>query len=591
MKSFFKFTLASILGFIIASILITFISIAIINGIVSSTNKPVEVKSNSILVLKLSKEIVDRASEDPFENFNPMNLETEWQLGLNSILENIKKAKAHEDIKGIYLNLSTIQAPWATTEEIRNQLADFKSSGKFIVAYSDMFSQKAYYLASVADEVYINPEGMFDFRGLGSQVMFFKEAFKKMGVEFQAIRMGKFKSAIEPFVNDEMSPENRQQINRFLSLMWDNIVSSIATDRGISKDMLVETADELSVFADLDFAVQNGLVDGLKYKDEVIDVLKSKVGISESKKLKSMSLSSFKKVPMPKDYKGLAKNKIAVVYAQGGVVLGNEGEGYISSERISRAIREARKDSAIKAIVFRVNSGGGSALASDIIHRELELAAQVKPVIASMGDLAASGGYYVLACADTIVANPNTLTGSIGVLGLIPNAQELFNDKLGIKIETEKTSASADLMTPFRPMSNHEKNVMQKMVATTYDTFLGRVSDGRDLTKEYVDSIGQGRVWNAVDAKRLGLVDVLGGLTTAIDIAAEKTGVEQYRVVSLPKQEDSFEAIVKKLSGEEAHIKLLKKNFGSLASYIKVFKEIDKNKGIQAVMPFVIEIE
>lgn len=590
MKSFFKFTLASILGLIIGSILLTFISIGIINAIISSQDKPVEVKSNSVFLLKLDKEIVDRASEDPFENFNALDFETEWQLGLNSILDNIQKAKLHENIAGIFLDLSDIKAPWATAEEIRNELSDFKSSGKFIVAYGDSYSQKAYYLASVADEVYINPEGMLEFKGLGSQIMFFKEAFKKLGVEFQAIRMGKFKSAIEPFVNDEMSPENRAQINRFLGMMWDNIVTSISDSRNISEDLLKKAADEVSAFADLNYAKENGLVDDLKYKDEVEQVIKVKVGVGESSKLNVIKLSRFKKVPKPKDYKGLAKDKIAVIYAQGGVVVGDEEEGYISSERISKAIRDARDDSSIKAIVFRVNSGGGSALASDIIHHELEKAAQVKPVIASMGDVAASGGYYVVACADTIVASPNTITGSIGVLGLIPNAKELFNKKLGIKIETEKTSPSADLLTPFRPMTNYEKEVMQKMIATTYNTFLTRVSDGRELSIEYVDSIGQGRVWNAIDAKRLGLVDVLGGLTTAVDIAVEKAGVEQYRVVSLPKQEDPFEAVLKKLSGE-TQIKMLKRNFGSLANYIKVFKEIDKNKGVQAVMPFVVEIE
>ena len=590
MKNFFKYTLASILGVIIGSILLTFIFIGIINAFISSQEKTVEVKSNSVLVIKLSKEIVDRASEDPFENFNPMNLETEWQLGLNSILENIQKAKLHENVKGIFLDLTDIHAPWATTEEIREELADFKSAGKFIVAYSDSYSQKAYYLASVADEVYVNPEGMLDFKGLGSQIMFFKEAFKKLGVEFQAIRMGKFKSAIEPFVNDEMSPENREQINRFLGLMWNNIITSISEGRNISEDLLKEAADEVSAFADLNYAVENSLVDGLKYKDEVEQIIKKKVGIGETGKLNQIKLSSFKRVPKQKDYKGLAKDKIAVVYAQGGVVVGDEGEGYISSERISKAIRDAREDASVKAIVFRVNSGGGSALASDIIHHELEMAAKVKPVIASMGDVAASGGYYVLACADTIVASPNTITGSIGVLGLIPNAKELFNEKLGIKIETEKTSPSADLLTPFRAMTNHEKEVMQKLVSTTYGTFLTRVSEGRDLSKEYVDSIGQGRVWNAIDAKRLGLVDVLGGLNTAIDIAVAKTGVEQYRVVSLPKQEDPLEAVMKKLSGE-TQLKMLKRNFGSLANYIKVFKEMDKNKGVQAVMPFVIEVE
>ncbi len=587
MKSFFKFTIASILGFILGSILLVLIFIGVVSVFVSSQDDPVEVKANSVLVLNLSKEIVDRASEDPFDNFNPMNLEAEWQLGLSSILENIDKAKLHENIKGIFLDLSDVQAAWATTEEIREELADFKSSGKFIVAYGDSYSQKAYYLASVADEVYVNPEGMLEFHGMGSQVMFYKEAFKKLGVEFQAIRMGKFKSAIEPFVNDEMSPENREQINRFIGMIWDNVLTSISESRSVSKELLKKTADEISTFADLDYAIENNIVDGLKYKDEVELILKEKLGTGKVNKIK---LSSFKKVPKPKDYKGLAKDKIAVVYAQGNVVVGNEGEGYISSERISKAIREARDDSAVKAIVFRVNSGGGSALASDIIHHELEKAAEVKPVIASMGDYAASGGYYVLACADTIVACPNTITGSIGVLGLIPNAKELLDDKLGIKIETVKTSPSADLLTPFRPMTNYEKDVMQKMVAETYDTFLTRVSDGRNISKVYVDSIGQGRVWNAIDAQRLGLVDVLGGLNTAIDIAVEKTGVEQYRIVSLPKQEDPFEAVLNKLSGE-TQTRILTRNFGALAGYIKGLKGIDKNKGIQAIMPFAIEIE
>lgn len=590
MKSFLKYTLATIVGFIISSIVVLLIMIGIISAAVSSSkDKDVEIKDNSILYVKLDKPIADRAPNNPFANFDIGSMEPDTKLGLwDDILENIEKAKTDDKIKGIYLDLSIIPAGIGTIEEIRNALIDFKESEKFIVSYSEVYSQKAYYLASVADEIYLNPEGMFDFRGLRSQIMFLKGTLEKLDIEPQIIRHGKFKSAIEPLVLDKMSEANKEQTMKYVGSIWNNMVEQISESREIPKEQLLEYADDFNLVVSEDL-VDKKLIDGLKYKDEIIDLMKEKLGLEDKDKIHAVKLTKYTNVPKPKEYKGLAKDKIAIVFAQGGIQSGEGDEETIGSERISKAIRKARKDTTIKAIVFRVNSGGGSALASDVILREIKLATKEKPVIASMGDVAASGGYYVLCAADKVLANPNTITGSIGVFGVIPNMQKMFNKKLGITFDGVKTNKYADFADINRPLTAEETDLLYQMVEKTYDVFITHVSEGREMEKDEVDRIGQGRVWSGVDAIELGLIDEFGGLKKAVELAVAETGLEKYRIVSYPEQKDPFEELVKQISGE-TKVRILQNELGTNYKYYKRIKEISEMKGVQARMLQDIEI-
>jgi len=591
MKSFLKYTLATIVGIIVTSVLLFGIGFIILSVIISAQNKPMDVPENSVFMLKLNNPIVERDDNNPFSGINLLNMEPSSELGLNVLLENIEKAGEEENIKGIYLNPSYIQAGWGTVQEIRNALVEFKETGKFIVAYSDIYSQKAFYLSSVADKLYLNPEGMVEFVGLSSEVLFYKEAFEKLGVDVAVFRRGKYKSYAEPFLSNQLSVENREQIDRFLSLMWDNVITDIARSRDLGVDFLNRHANELTTLKSAKHALDAGLIDELKYKDEIINELKSMTGIEDEEKgLPVMTVRNMIKVPKQRKTKGLAKDKIAVIYAQGAILPGEGDVNNIGADRISKAIRKARKDDKIKAIVFRINSGGGSALASEIIWREIKLASETKPVIASMGDVAASGGYYVLSHADTILAEPNTLTGSIGVVAMLYNAEELFNEKLGISMDVVKTNESADLLNLLRPLSNYENQVIETFVDNAYETFITHVADGRELSKSFVDSIGQGRVWNALDAKKLGLVDQIGYIDDAVNIAAEKANIDTYRITELPVLEDPLIRFMKKLS-REVRTNTVKKELGFFYKYYQKLKNLQNYHGIQARMPYEIHIE
>lgn len=591
MKSFLKYTLATIVGIIISTIFFFIIGFVTLSIIISSQNKPAEVPEKSVLMLELRTPIVERDDENPFSSFDITNLEPSSELGLNVLLENIQKAGEEENIKGIYLNPMVIQAGWGTVQEIRDALQEFKKTGKFVYAYSEIYSQKAYYLASVADKLYLNPEGMIELIGLSAEVLFYKEAFDKLGIDVTVFRRGEYKSYAEPFINNKLSDENRQQLDRLLTVMWDNVLSDIAESRDVGIDFLNQQTNELVTIKSAENAVEAGLIDELKYKDEVIDELKSMLEIeAEDKGVPAITVNRMKNVPKKRKTKGLAKNKIAMVYAQGAIIPGEGDVDNIGADRISKAIREARKDKDVKAIVFRINSGGGSALASEIIWREMKLAAETKPVIATMGDVAASGGYYVLTHADTILAEPNTITGSIGVVAMFYNARELFNDKLGISSEVVKTNSSADLLNLLRPLSSYENQVLETYVDNAYNTFITHVADGRGLTKNFVDSIGRGRVWNAEDAQRLGLVDMIGTIDDAIGIAADKAGLEEYRIVELPRLQDPFVRLMQKFS-QDMKANAIKKELGVHYKYYQKIKEIKKYQGIQARMPFEFVIE
>ena len=580
MKDFLKYLLATIIGIILASLIMFFIFLGTISVLISRQDKPVEIRDNSILVIKLDNPVSDRK---PLLLFSYART-----LGLNEILLNISKAKEDKKIKGIYLEPSIIPAGLATIEEIRNAILDFKESGKFVICHSDFYSQTSYYLATAADKIYMNPEGLIPLLGLRAQLIFFKGTLEKLGIKPEIIRHGKFKSAVEPLMYDKMSDENREQISKLIGSIWDYMISEISARRGITVEKINYLADNLEIW-DAKSTIEHNLIDSLAHKDYVLDKLKELTGTDKSKKLNLVSLSKYTKVPGARKHKGLAKNKIAVIYASGTIQLGDEGEGQISSERISKTIRKARLDSTIKAIVFRVNSGGGSNVASEVIWKELNLARQVKPVIASFGDVAASGGYYISVPADTIVASKNTITGSIGVWGVLLNMKKFLNEKLGITMDIEKTNRYSDFMSGYRSLSAKEREVMQNHVDKIYNTFVTHVSDGRNMNYDEVDKIGEGRVWSGINAKEIGLIDIYGGLTTAIDIAVDKANVEKYRIVELPKLEDPIQQILKELTGNVSSV-FLKKELGNSYKHYKLIKEVVNLNGVQARMPFEIEI-
>ncbi|OFY69863.1 MAG: signal peptide peptidase SppA [Bacteroidetes bacterium RIFOXYA12_FULL_33_9] len=574
----------------ITSFLLIIIFVAIIGGIIasSSSDKPAIIEANSILKITLDNEVVDRSSSNPLANFNFMSFENEKKLGLNDILKNLKKAKTDDNIKGIYIETLGVTAGIATVEEIREALIDFKESGKFILSYSDIYTQKAYYLASVANKLYINPQGAIEFKGLGAEMMFFKNALEKLGVEPVIIRgkNNKFKSAVEPFMYDKMSEANRLQTQTYMGSIWNHLLEGISVSRGISVAELNLLADSMKV-ENAKSAVTYKLVDNAKYKDEIIAELKELSGIEKDGKLRFVTLSKYDRVP--ETDKSKSKDKIAVVYGVGQIDMGEGDEASIGSDGLSESIRKARLDSTVKAIVLRVNSPGGSALASDIIWREVLLAKQVKPVIVSMGDVAASGGYYISCPADVIVANPTTITGSIGVFGVLWNGQKFLNEKIGITVDRVTTNTHSDIGSMFRPMAESEKAVIQRSVEDIYDTFISHVSEGRSITKETVDSIGQGRVWSGVNAKEIGLIDEFGGIKKAIEIAAEKAGLTDYRIVEFPKEKDPFQELLKELKGE-AETYFFANELGQSYKYLKAYNNILKIKGVQARMPFELDI-
>lgn len=550
MKSFLKYTLATITGIILSGFVITLLLFGIIGALVSTSDKPASIKDQTILHLQISQSIPDRSPGNSF-NLDFMSFNLQPKTGLNDILKNLQKAKEDPKIKGVFLDIGPATPGIATQEEIREALEDFKTSGKFIIAWANsLFPQTSYYLATVADSVFCNPVAYFDFRGLRSETMYYKGALDKLGIEMQILRHGKFKSAVEPYFRKDMSEASREQIMALLESVWNKILTDISASRNISVDELNKIADNLSIRQPED-ALKAGMIDGLMYEDEIHDLLRKKSGIKENKKLRFVSSSKYAKVPKhSSSKKGLAKRKIAVIYASGVIGIDRGAETSIGGPRFVKAIRKARKDSTIKAIVLRVNSPGGSALISEHIWREVQLARETKPVVGSMGNLAASGGYYILAPADTLVGHPMTITGSIGVFGTIPNAKKLFNEKLGLSFDVAKTNRNADMGSIYRPMRPEEREYIQSGIEKTYQDFISHVSEGRGMPLSTVDSIGQGRVWSGINAKENGLIDTFGGLTKAIDIAAEMADLDHYRIVEYPELEDPLDMILENLYSE-----------------------------------------
>lgn len=590
MKSFLKFTFASMVGTILTFVLIFFISMGIVGAMISSLeDEKVEVKENSILKISLDNAIHEREPINPFSDFKIKGISNEF-IGLDKMLASIENAKTDEKIKAIYLDCNTFMPiGMATLSEIRNKLEDFKKSGKKIIAYSEFYTQKSYYLASIADEVYLNPTGSIEFSGIYAQVMFFKNAMDKLEIDMQIIRGpgNEFKSAVEPFMLDKMSEANKEQTSVFISSIWNKVLSDISKSRNVDVAKLQDVANKLSAF-DATQAKENGLVTDLIFYDQLLDKFKTITSAKSYDKISMVKLEDYKDQIVPQNRK--ARNSIAVIYAEGEIQTGEGDDETIGSDRLAAAIREARLDSNIKAIVLRVNSPGGSALASEVMYRELVLAKKVKPIVVSMGDYAASGGYYISCMADQIIAQPNTLTGSIGVFGMIPNFKGLLNNKLGITFDGVKTAENADLASVSKSLSPYQTEVIRNQVDIIYKTFIGHVAEGRKMTVAQVDSIGQGRVWSGVDALKIGLVDKLGNIDDAIIAAAKLAKVEDYKIKSLPKQKNPLDDIFGKSSESVDVEAVIVSKLGALGSFYNYVSKVKKSDMIQARMPFVIDI-
>ncbi|MBL0316788.1 MAG: signal peptide peptidase SppA [Flavobacteriales bacterium] len=597
--NFFKALIASTIGTLLAMVLIILIFVIMIVSSVSGSDEKVKkLTDNSILHIKLDEVITERSSEGEIK-FQPGSFQSEANLGLNQFIEDLQDAAKDEKIKGIFLEPSSVMASPSTMLDVHKALEDFRASGKWIVAYSEDYSQGTYYLASTANEVYLYPEGSLDWRGINAEIMFFKKMLDKLEIEAQIIRgpNNKFKSAVEPFMYDHMSEANKVQVETFISDIWRIMLEGISQSRNISIESLNAYADSL-MFVTPDKVAEYHMVDGLKYRDEVISILKSKVGMDATAKDDDMNLFSLNEYHSKKneddddddepDYK---KDKVAVVYAVGAIESGEGNDETIGSERIARALKEAREDEKVKAIVLRVNSPGGSALASDVIWRETKLIRDSgKTFYVSMGDYAASGGYYISCSAEKIYANPNTITGSIGVFGIVPNFQKFWDNKLGITFDRYETNPHADLISTNKPFDEKEMQAMQSMVTSIYDDFTSKVATGRNMTQANVDSIGQGRVWSGEDAKNIGLVDEIGNLDACVKAAAAKAGFTDYAVKDLPKMIDPFEEFMQQLTGQK-QAKILQEILGDQYHSLANFKHLTEMRGIQARLPFFMEIK
>lgn len=576
--------LRNLLATVVGLFIFTFLCFLILIGIVSvaSSEEEVTLSDASILHLKINGPIIERKSEDPFEAFNEAMGGGPTAVGLKELKEAIDHAKNDDKIEGIYLEPQFLTSGFAKLEELREALLDFKSEGKFIIAYSEAYSEADYFLASVADEIYLNPLGMLEFNGLSAEVTFFKGTLDKIGVEPQIFRVGDFKSAVEPFTRTDMSEASRLQTESFVNTIYNVYLEKVAESRKIEINELREISSSMLVQNTSD-ALQHKLVTSIGYRDEVYDNFRERLDIEEDKDIDfvthSKYLKTFKNIKV-------SDNRIAVIVANGNIVSGEGSDTSIGSDTFAEEVRKAREDEKIKAVVLRINSPGGSALASDVIWREVKLTQAVKPIIASMSDVAASGGYYIAMACDTIVANPTTITGSIGVFGMLPNAQELLEDKLGITTDVVKTGKYSDILTISRPLTEFEMEVFQNGVEETYETFTNKAAEGRGMTIEALKAVASGRVWSGVEAKEKGLIDVFGDLESAIQIAADKVGIaDDYKINYYPKQKNFIEQLLSELEGE-VEVRLAKNTYGELTPYVQKLKELESLSGIQARMPF-----
>lgn len=584
---FLRNLLAAILGCLIA-FGVLFVMFIVFAALVGSGDEGVKVKENSIIELSLNIPIKDyegKNADDPFAEL------FEEGQGLDEILHAIQVAKNDDKIKGISMTTSFLQAGMAQTQEIRNALNDFKTEGKFIFSHADFYTQRNYYLASAGDKLFINPQGVIDFKGLSSEVLYYKELQEKTGVKMEVIRHGKYKSAVEPYLSDSMSDANRSQIKELITSLWNSMLTDISSSRNIAVADLNIIADTLGGRTP-DYAVASGLLDGVLYLDEYEAMLRERIGIEEDESLNYIDFEDYVKVASKKTLKK-GVDKIAVIYAQGEILYGEGGKDFIGQGVLNKALKKVRDNENVKAIVMRVNSPGGSALVSDIIWREIELTKKIKPVVVSFGNVAASGGYYIAAGADKIFAEPTTITGSIGVFGTVPNINELAAD-IGINAEQVGTNKNSVDYSLFEPMTDTFRAQIKEGIEHTYETFLKRVADGRGMTTEQVDEIAQGRVWSGVDALELGLVDEIGNLDNAIEAAAKMVDLETYGIRQYPKYKSDFERLMEDFGGVKAKVgeAFIKEELGDEAFQIlKEFKQLSEQKGIQARMPFTLNIK
>ena len=591
MRQFLKYVLATIVG-LLAFSLLGFLILAGIIGAAKSAGEHKDVASNSVLELKLNEPLTERGREGRFGGLGGGSGST----GLVSLKEAIHRAKTDGDIKGILLNLDIVQGGMASLEEVRDALLDFKKSGKFVVAYHEVCSEKSFYLSSVADEIYLHPQGTLEFNGLSSEVMFYKRLFDKAGIEPYIFRVGSFKSAVEPFFRENFSDSARYQTVSFLNSINGHMISQVAAARGIAPARLKVISDSMLVHNAPD-ALRLKMVTKLGYFDEVQDYMRGKLGLTKDKKPSLVSLSDYTDKDQADEQEGKTSgNRIAVIYAEGDIVTGKGSDGNIGSTKFAEAIRKARLDNKVKAVVLRINSPGGSSLASDVVYREVLLTKKVKPIIASMSDVAASGGYYIAMACDTIVAHPNTITGSIGVFGVLPNVQKLLGDKLGITVDRVTTGKFSDLPTITRPLTDFEKRVLQGEVNNIYADFTTKAALGRHMPVERLRRLASGRVWSGLEAKNNGLVDVLGSYEDALKIAAARAHLkaDDYRVQRLPRRKSELEQFFSMFGGgdnEEAKMKAMKAELGPLYPAYAQYQQLMQMRGVQARLPYEIEIK
>jgi len=586
MKQFFKFTLATIVGIIITTLLGILILAGIVGAMAGASDTTTVLKPNSVYEIDLEGTLVDRSQEDPFTAAfaEAMGQPQTKSLGLDDVLANIEKAKNDANIVGIYLKGGSLNAGFASIKEIRNALIDFKKSGKFIVAYSDNYSQKMYYLVSVANKILINPQGMVELKGLSAETMFFKNTLDKLGIEMQIVKVGTFKAAVEPLVTTQMSDSNRKQVTVYMGSIWKTYLTEVSASRKISVEQLNEYADEMMLFQPTEKSKEYKLVDSLVYIDQVDSILKSSAkGLGKEDHLIFVKHSAMNKLP---DTSKFDKNKVAVIYAIGEITDEN-GEGIVANDLI-KTISDVAKDSAVKAVVFRVSSPGGSAYASEQIWHALNQLKAKKPLIVSMGDYAASGGYYISCMADKIIAQPNTITGSIGIFGVIPNIKGL-NEKLGVTYDGVKTNKMSDAISVNRPFTPEERDLMQNYVNRGYELFVKRCATGRGMTIDQIKAIAEGRVWTGEDALKIGLVDRIGGLSDAIKMAVNKAKLKTYNVSEYPAKEN-FEAKLLKSFTEDMETRFVKAQLGEQYNLFKQIKNLDKINGIQARLPYDLNI-
>lgn len=598
MKDFLKYTLASALGFILANVVLGILSVIVvlisIGSIMSAaedfkSKDKVSVEDNSILKVELDYPMAERSKkEKPFQRIIRELNDQKQQVAYRDVLKSIRKASGDEKIKGILIETTGVPNSFAKLEEVRESLSNFKDSGKFVYSYSNILTQKGLYISSVADSVFVQREGLVSFNGLVSQTTFFKGLLDKLGIKPYAFKIGRFKSAPEFLTRKSLSESAKKQTKAILNNQQDQFLSAISESRGISMEKLQQYIDDLKIRTAKD-AVEKGLADDNLYQDQVNQILRNRMNLDSSKDLETITLGKYQET-LDKGQKD-SKNKLAVVYANGAIGLGEGGNNSIGAESMSDALEKVREDSTIKAVVLRVNSPGGGAMASDIIWREVKLTAQAKPLIVSMGDIAASGGYYISAPADKILAQRNTITGSIGIFALLVDWKQFWNDEFGITFDRVKTGEYADFGNPNRPLSQKEKTVFRKYIKESYQDFIGRVAKGRGMSVSAVDSVARGRVWTGEAAKRVNLVDEIGSFEEAIDLAAKKADMEEYQLAKYPEREDPIE----KLLGDSFQTYMNNLLMGPVKQQIHQHKRLkflyEQGNGAYMMMPYSINVQ